>query len=551
VNAEVRAWIESEHQPWRQAAEESVLGGTIDAPGIRPLHEEFTSYFTDRGLSLEGRTFEEVKEIELLQTFEEVCGWLTPAERAAVDTQAAFGVAFTRLPNACAIRHGDAYAVLFDIAIDPVLIATSELWLAVSEPPVTLDAATFARAYNAAIISIFFRETPFWTPIPDDGFAHREEVNRLVWTMTVFMLAHEVGHILHGHLKASGVRHRMMPGVAGSTDSTVVAPEHAQEFEADAFAVSLITRAAGSSESGANLLWVRTYVALAMLFTVLESVEQLAERAELETDDTHPGAMDRWYRIEAVIRDHVGPATREATRQFVGLGADAAREGIVPSSSGEETDVFPAMGAVLEWIAAETPERSRQILHAHPELVSQAFDLVLGKLPATLTDPATAERVRTILHPLLRRAKAVGVDAAYEEWLEAGAPPPASPVFEVPMDLIHAASAALKAGDMDRVDRLRRENDALDRFFELRSTFNRMLATGDIHDTMNFISAHPEVMLPQADKLFDEAATVQSTDASRRKLAGLRGLVERSRAVGPVRAAYECVRFWGAEASSR
>ena len=323
-----------------------MLGGTIAGPGARPLTDDFTTYFAQRGLSLEGRTFEEVKEIELLQTFDEVCGWLNPAERGAVDAQAAFGVAFTRLPNACAVRHGDAYAVLFDISFDPVLIATSELWLAATVPPVTLDAATFAKAYNVAIISIFFRETTFWSPIPDDGFAHREEINRLVWTMTVFMLGHEIGHILRGHLTACGVRHRLVPGVAGSAES-IVAPAHAQEFEADEFAISLITRAAQSPESGADLLWRRTYVALAMLFTVLESVERLAERVELDMDETHPTAMDRWHRVEAVIRDRVNPATREATKRFVSLGADAARAGSVPSSSGDETDVFPGKEAIF------------------------------------------------------------------------------------------------------------------------------------------------------------------------------------------------------------
>jgi hypothetical protein len=544
MNATIRTWIEAQYQPWRSSPDRSVLGGRIGDPGIRPLDPYFADYFRSRGLTLEGHTFEDIKESELLHTFGEVAAWLTCDERDRVDAQIAFGIAFTKRPNACAIRHGDGYAVLFNLALDPVLIATVELWLALSVSPVTVDDEQFATAFNVAIVSIFFRFTTFWSPIPDEGFAHRQAANQLVWAMTAFVLGHEVGHVLLGHLAASGERPGQVTTVEGPAETPIVTPAHRAEFEADQFACQLLMRSTEAADGhGAAAFWARAYVALGLMFAVFESVEELAGRLELETGDTHPRPSERWARIESTIADRVSPATTAMTQRLRQLGTDAARLGPMPSRQAGAAAIFPDQDLVLSWIEADTPSRSRQILKDHPELVSQSADLLFESMDETVSDTNRA-RVR-LLHQVLRRARAIGVDAAYDEWLAAGAPPPSPPAFEVPQEEIAAAGDALRANDLERLARLRREHPRLDRFLDLTSTLNRLLAVRDIGEVKTFIESHLEVLLPTGDLVLNQLTAVQTNPDSVRRLEWLRGLIERSREVGPARAAFECARFWG------
>lgn len=552
MNTAIREWIQAQCQPWRTNPVSSTLGGVIGSSSARMLSGDFFTYFERQGVTLEGRTYEDVMEEELLHVFDQATSWLTPAERERIDQHIAFGIAFTHQPNAYAVSCPGGYAVLLDLAIDPVMISETELVLASFVPPVTLDSPTFMLAFNVTIVSLFFRKAPFWSPIPDEGFVHRFCVNRWVWVMSVFVLSHELGHVLCGHLDGSAQRRAMITTVDGDKPRIVLNPTHSAEFEADAFALDLIMRErkGGPDGSGAEpaAFWNGAYMALSLLFTVFEAAEILAGRLGITLHDTHPPAAERWSRLLQKIRERM-PIENEPINfalTIKALATHTASDGPLPDMTSGPEAIFPRVAVMTEWLAADTPMRSRALLKEHPELLGPATDYLLEGMASSENSELAHVRSRVLL-PVLRRARAIGIDAAFDEWLLTDAPEAKPESFDVRMDDLNAMSAAIEAEDIARVEELRRSNKALDAFMNLRHSVNLLLKAGGLDGIQAVIAGHPELLHPTADRALAEALDQQLGAQAKRRLEFLRDLLSRVRETGLSRAVHESSRFWGVE----
>jgi hypothetical protein len=552
VNTAIREWIEAQCQPWRTDPTSSTLGGVIGSASAQVLGADFLTYFGRQGVALEGRTYEQVMEDELLRVFDQITSWLTTAERDRIDQHIAFGIAFTQQPNAYAVSCLGGYAVLLDLAIDPVLIGETELMFASFVPPVTLDSPSFTLSFNATIVSLFFRKAPFWSPIPDEGFAHRFRVNRWVWMMSVFVLSHELGHVLCGHLDGSAQRRALITTVGGDEPYIVLNPTYSAEFEADEFALDLMMREGkGAAEViGAEpaTFWNAAYMALSLLFTVFEATEILAGRLGITLPDTHPPAAKRWSRVLQKILQRM-PVEKESINfalTIKALAIHTASDGPLPDISSGPEAMFPSVAILGEWLSTDTPMRSRAFLKEHPELLGPATDHLLEDLASSKNSEAAHVRSRVML-PILRRARAVGIDPAFDEWLFADAPEAKPESFDVPMHELSAMNAAIGAEDMARVEELRRSSRALDAFMNLRHSVNLLLTAGGLGGIRAVIAGHPELLHPTADRVLSNELDLQQSAEAKRRLEFLRDLLCRARETGLARAVHEIDRFFGTD----
>ena len=108
-----------------------------------------------------------------------------------------------------------------------------------------------------------------------------------------FLFLHEFGHFVKGHVTRSlsaSVPASSLQGVS------VHAPDRAQEFEVDEFAVRALFRNVGGESAPFNLIGIYAFFRLAkFLDWFCESVE--GERLS----DTHPDSDERWDRISTVL----------------------------------------------------------------------------------------------------------------------------------------------------------------------------------------------------------------------------------------------------------
>jgi hypothetical protein len=308
TNQAIREWIQANHQPWRVSPERSFLRGPIGSDRAFPLTGDARKYFERRGIPVEGRLYEDLQEAGLLNVLQTISSWLSAGDRRRLDETVAFGAALTYEPNACAMQCLDGYAILFDYSFDTLLISATELHHALVVPPRLITTDEFPLALNTAILSVFLNLVDYWTPIPDDGFAHREYTDSWVWLMSVFLLGHEVGHVMRNHLDGALVREAMFRSHPGGSRAAVLQPEHREEFEADQYAIELMLqgeRSGGLMKPGTDrkVFWNSAYVTLGWLFTILAAIGALSRRLEIPIPDTHPPAADRWSRIDALTRD--------------------------------------------------------------------------------------------------------------------------------------------------------------------------------------------------------------------------------------------------------
>jgi hypothetical protein len=80
---------------------------------------------------------------------------------------------------------------------------------------------------------------------------------------------------------------------------------------------------------------------------------------------------------------------------------------------------------IFAFIQAETWEESRRILEAHPELLTDEADAVLGQLVQAQEDQ-DARRFFEGIRALLRRCREVGIEQAFAEF----SGPPIPPEFQ-------------------------------------------------------------------------------------------------------------------------
>jgi hypothetical protein len=578
MNQAIRKWIEENHQPWRHVPGESFLRGTIGAEGAFPLHPDAARYYESRGVAVEGRTYEELQEADLLDALEKISTWLPPEQRKRLDETVAFGSASTRNPNAYAMQSLDGYAILFDYGFDTLLISSDELYWASLLSPASVPKDEFSLGLNAAIVSQFFHTADYWTPIPDEAFEHRELVNSSVWLMSVFLLAHELGHIMRDHLVEAPTRSAILSRGSGVDPIQVAILQPAQrgEFEADEFAVDLMLQGGradpGLFQSGADRDqgWNSAYLTLGWLFSIMAAIEILAKRLDEPINDTHPPAVQRWSRVEALVRERapisrqtieLERATHEATVDAAGrgklpvirrelAGADLVAvpysrrlaSFVEPPGATAESRWTPPPGNILgAWINAQTPAEAKGVLSRHPELLHPNVDL----LHYYVVDKYQQDDIRThVLRkrlPLLQRSRAIGIDAAFEE-LDRGVlpmPKPPAPEFYVPLELIKQYGVALESGDQDRLKELAESSPELSIFVKMHDTAAQLMKTKTPAETQESLEEHPELLHPSGDKALAQLAEAEPTDKARAKVETFRSILARAGEVGIARAIVE------------
>jgi hypothetical protein len=122
--------------------------------------------------------------------------------------------------------------------------------------------------------------------------------------MEIFILLHEYGHVVCGHLKKGNVRHINFPGGA---DVVVYNKTQEQEFEADMFAFNKMSSAMLQEHGNA-----RAKLDIAMHIGILLKFFELCDscRRPLELiSASHPPASERWKRIAEAAEAEKYPAS--------------------------------------------------------------------------------------------------------------------------------------------------------------------------------------------------------------------------------------------------
>ena len=545
------------------------MRGTIGSDRTLPLDLDTLQYFKGRGVSVEGRLFEDLLEDELLGILDAISAWLTPDNRRRLDETVAFGSAATHEPNACAMPCLDGYAVLFDYSFDTLLISATELHHALMLPPKTLSGDTFPLALNTAIISVFFNVADYWSPISDD-FAHREVTGSWIWLMSVFLLAHELGHVMLNHLDGAGTRDAIFRSHASTDRVTVLQPAHDEEFAADQYAIELMfqgEKLGGLMAPGADRIsfWSSAYVTLGWLFSVFSAIETLARRLEIPIPDTHPPAGERWTRIDTRIRDRISinPSMIKFLSFMRSQILNSAQSGDLPTirkerlseidsyvavpyytSLNQSTDnvggrgqsqwIAPASEVFMAWINAATLEAAKDILRQHPELLDPKVDAMHDELANDQRyDYGRAHILRKRL-PLLQRSREVGIDEAFAESARGDLRLPGEPNqgFDIPIATLQLYQTALAEKDAQRMKDLEASCPVLATFLKLPDTVTLLANTRTPEDTLQMLQTQPELLHPTADKIFADLADHQSNEAAWKKVQGFRIIIARCREFG-------------------
>jgi hypothetical protein len=586
VNPAIRGWIERNHQPWRRSPKRSLFLGRIGAPGSLIPDSDTLKYFQNRGVEVAGRFFEDLQERDFFDILEKLNPSLPPNTRRLCDDKVAFGMASTRSPNAYAVPVLDGYAILFDATMVTLLTGVCELFVAAIMDRKGPSAQSFELAFNTALASVFFRRATFWSPVPD-RFVHRDLVDSDVWLMSVFLLAHEIGHVAHGHLDHAPTREATVSSGGEREALSVLSPEQSEEFEADAFAIELMFRADGglrSVGSDRNAFWSSAYRTLGWLFSLFDAIERLSVRLDVPVDDTHPHAAERWKRVAERIR--AGAPIRqtavETERMTSAWAIRSADLGELPDladqdTSNDEEDYTalpysedlsqllrgetidaprawqqPDAGTFMEWINAKSPDDARVLLTRHPELLHPNVDLVHYRLADDQEQEGARAHILLKRLPLLRRARDVGIDAAFDDYAAGRIPISVSvPEFEVPKSVLAEHSDAIRSGDVARQHKIVASSPELAACLKLPDTMELLLRTRFPAETKKVIDEHPELYLPIVDKLFETLVRTQPTDAARRRVESLRAVLARARDVGADRALVEARYIWGVDEHGR
>jgi hypothetical protein len=570
MNQAIRDWIRANRQPWRESPEQSILRGPVGSERALPLNSAALRYFEQRRVPVEGQLYEDLLEAELLSTFQTISSWLPADDRRVLDETVAFGSALTLESHPRTAPRLDGYAILFDYGFDTLIISATELYHALVFPPRIVSADEFPLALNTAIISVFFHIADYWSPIPDSDFAHRELVDRWVWLMSVFLLVHEVGHVMRNHWDDAPARDAIFRSHGDAGPVTVLRPAHRAEFEADQYAIELMfqgERNGGLMQPGADrkAVWNAAYVTLGWLFSIFGAIEKLAHRVEAPISDTHPPAAERWDRIDALIRSRVpiDQGTIDLERMMRANALNSAEFGDLPTirkemlaeigeyvampysallaqliqdtrSGGKSNWLPPSPQVFMAWINASTPEEARDILKQHPELLHPDVDeMHYGLANKQVHELARAHILQKRL-PLLQRSREIGIDTAFEELAKGQLkiPRPPTPAFEIPLEKLRLFQTALAERDEKRIKELLESSPELAAFANLPETVMLLVNTSTPDDTKHMLETHPELLLPTADRVLADLAESQTNEAARKKVEAFRIIVARCRDFG-------------------
>ncbi len=106
----------------------------------------------------------------------------------------------------------------------------------------------------------------------------------------VFVMLHEYGHVVCGHLEGAATRRMLM----GDSEEEVVLLSHTQEFEADEFALRHLRNFSPA------IPFAQIFYPVGVFFRFLDLCEEIGGR---QPSVTHPPALQRWQRLKSLVSE--------------------------------------------------------------------------------------------------------------------------------------------------------------------------------------------------------------------------------------------------------
>jgi hypothetical protein len=288
--------------------------------------------------------------------------------------------------DACADR--DAPVVVLPIQsikfFDDLCVAHAWLWRNGYGPDTALEYASMLKYGEAERFGGRYPAPLPALQIPDDALADpvvEEQAQKLLKSGILFLVLHELGHVLHGH-----------PGY----DATSAAQAQANEGEADRFALAVMRRI-GVAPFG-MVFWFQTGAYLAPNRGDFQSDDAYAEWLR---QATHPVTDDRLRAIAAELRQSPEDFSVEFPDQARGREAilatadDIDRVASVMAEPGIQR-LLARRGRLTE-LSALAPRRIGETLGATQATAATgaAFD---GVFDGEITAGTSTVAIRTLLH---------------------------------------------------------------------------------------------------------------------------------------------------------
>ena len=158
-----------------------------------------------------------------------------------------------------------------------------------------------------ALMSYLFLHQPTKAHrLPPLGWPHAMVAGTLTTQAEKFVLAHEYGHVVAGHITSN----EAVPQPIAGHGVKLVPISHAKEFEADGYGAALmVTRdATAQGIGGGELGWKQAVAAGMAFFFALADLIRLFEKGGAKALTDHPLPTDRWKLLRQGFALTSGPA---------------------------------------------------------------------------------------------------------------------------------------------------------------------------------------------------------------------------------------------------
>ena len=294
MNAQIRQWIKENRQqePWNNIRYEKGM-----------LNDYAERYFSIRGKDIVNNSYYDLLDDELIELFDVMVNKLPESEQNFLCNNVAIGYTRTLEPNACCMKINNGYAVLFDQSFDTLLISLTEQYFAKIGNLIPCE--NYSYITNNSILSIYFGLCIYKEPIDTDNFIYRENIDHWVYIITIFILAHEIAHIILNHHQEKNTKnsfYKMNTGKGKYYKQYI--KSHKQEFDADKWAINYILKnMVINGKADESKAWGLVYIQISWLFTILRAIEEMSLRIGETIETTHPSSSQRWVEISSIFLD--------------------------------------------------------------------------------------------------------------------------------------------------------------------------------------------------------------------------------------------------------